>query len=54
MKIARFVLKIVAAAMALIAVVCAMVAFWDRIVDLFYTVADKMEEIGRASCRERV
>ena len=50
MKIARFVLKIVAAAMALIAVVCAMVAFWDRIVDLFYTVA----EIGRASCRDRV
>lgn len=50
MKIARFVLKIVAAAMALIAVVCAMVAFWDRIVDLFYTVADKMEE-KKAECR---
>ena len=36
MKIARFVLKIVAAAMALM--------------DLFYTVADKMEE-KKAECR---
>ena len=44
MKTARFVLKIVAVAMAAAAVVCAVIAFWDRIMDLFYSIADRMEE----------
>ena len=44
MKTARFVLKIVAAAMAAAAVVCAVVAYWDRIMDLFDSIADQMEE----------
>ena len=43
MKTARFVLKIVAAAMAAAAVVCAVIAFWDSIMDLFDSIADKLE-----------
>ena len=44
MKAARFVLKIVAVAMAAAAVACAVVAYWDQIVDFCYTVADRIEE----------
>ena len=50
MKTARFVLKIVAAAMAAAAVICAVVAFWDSIMDLFDSIADKLEE-KKANCR---
>ena len=50
MKTARFVLKIVAAAMAAAAVVCAIVAFWDCIMELFDSIADKLEE-KKADCR---
>lgn len=35
MKTARFVLKIVGAALTLAGVACLVVGFWDRIVDLF-------------------
>lgn len=48
-KTVGFILKIVAAAMALAAVVCAVAAFWDQIMDLIDTVVDKMEE-KRANC----
>lgn len=44
MKTARFILKIVAAAMVAAAVVCALVAYWDCIMDLFDSIADKIEE----------
>ena len=44
MKTARFILKIVAVAMAAAAVACAVVAYWDKIVDVFYSIADKLEE----------
>lgn len=50
MKIARFVLKIVAVAMVVAAAACAVVAYWDKIMDAFYTVADKIEE-KKADCR---
>lgn len=50
MKTARFVLKIVAAVMAAAAVVCAIVAFWDSIMDLFDSITDKLEE-KKANCR---
>lgn len=50
MKVAHFVLKIVAALMVAAAAVCAVVAYWDRIVDAFYAVADKIEE-KKAECR---
>ena len=50
MKTARFILKIVAAVMAAAAVVCAVVAFWDSIMDLFDSIADRLEE-KKANCR---
>ena len=50
MKVARCVLKIVAAVMVVAAAVCAVVAFWDQIVDVFYAIADKIEE-KKADCR---
>ena len=49
MKTVRFILKIAAAAMAAAAVVCAVVAFWDSIMDLFDSIADKLEE-KKANC----
>ena len=52
MKIARFVLKIVAIVMTCAAVVCAIVAFWDQIMDLFDTIVDKMEERRAERCFE--
>ena len=50
MKAARFVLKIVAAVMVASAAACAVAAYWDKIVDVFYAVADKLEE-KKANCR---
>ena len=44
MKTARFILKIAACVAAAAAVVCAVVAFWDQIMDVIDTVADKLEE----------
>ena len=44
MKAARFVLKIVAVAMAAATVACAVVAYWDKIVDFCYSIADRVEE----------
>ena len=52
MKLARFILKIVATAMAVAAVVCAIVAFWDQIMDLFDTIIDKLEEKRADRCFE--
>ena len=50
MSSARNVLKIVAAVMAAAAVICAVVAYWDKIMDVFYSIADKVEE-KKADCR---
>lgn len=44
MKTARFVLKLVALGLSVATVACLIIAFWDKIVDCFYTVADKIEE----------
>ena len=49
-KTAGFILKIVATVMAAAAVVCAVVAFWDQIMDLFDTVVDKIEEKRAEKC----
>ena len=35
MKVARFVLKIIAVSMATAAVICCIIAYWDKICDLF-------------------
>ena len=50
MKVARFVLKIVAIAMTAAAVACAIIAFWDQIMDLFDTIVDKVEEKRADRC----
>ena len=52
MKTARFILKIVATVMTVAAVVCAVVAFWDQIMDLFDTIVDKIEEKRADRCFE--
>ena len=49
-KTLGFILKIVATAMAVAAVVCAVAAFWDQIMDLIDTVADKVEERRANKC----
>ena len=49
-KTVSFIMKIVATAMAAAAVVCAIVAFWDQIMDLFDTVIDKIEEKRSEKC----
>ena len=41
MKIARFVLKVVAAALALAAAVCCVIAFWDKIVESLGCARDR-------------
>ena len=49
-KTVGFILKIVAAAMAVAALVCAVAAFWDQIMDLIDPVADKVEERRANTC----
>lgn len=44
MKIARFVLKIVAAALAAAAAVCLVISYWDKIMDFFHRIAERAEE----------
>ena len=51
-KTAGLVLKIVAVVMAAAAVACAVVAFWDQIMDLFDAIADKIEEKRADRCFE--
>ena len=42
MKVARFVLKIVAAALAFVAAVCCIIAYWDKITALCCCVREKL------------
>jgi hypothetical protein len=42
MKVARFVLKVVAAALATAAVVCCVVAFWDKLAEAVGCAKDKL------------
>lgn len=49
MKVTRCMMKIVAVTMMVAAAVCAVVTFWDKILDLFYAIADKVEE-RKANC----
>lgn len=44
MKTARFVLKCVALGLSVAAIVCAVIAYWDKIMDLFDRAAQKIEE----------
>ena len=49
MKAARCILKAAAVIAVLGAAVGAVAAYWDKIVDAFYTLADKVEE-KKANC----
>ena len=49
MKIARFVLKIVALSLAAAAVVCAVVAYWDKLADLCGCAKRKLQRTACAS-----
>ena len=44
MKIARFVLKIVAASLAFAAAVCCVIAYWDKLVNCIGRINEKIEE----------
>lgn len=48
-KATRCILKLMAIGFVVGAAVCAAIAYWDKIVDVFYHVADKIEE-KRAKC----
>ena len=43
MKSTQFILKCLAIGLAVAAVVCAVVAYWDKIMDLFYSISEKLE-----------
>ena len=43
MKVARFVLKIVALSLAATAAVCAILAYWDGLTDICCTVKGKLQ-----------
>ena len=51
-KTAGCILKIVASVMAVAAVICAIVAFWDQIMDLIDTIVDRVEEKRADRCFE--
>ena len=42
MKVARFVLKIVSACLAVAAITCCVIAYWDKIVDCVEAVSDRL------------
>lgn len=45
----KAILKVAALAAVLGAAVCVIVAYWDKILDAIYTIADKVEE-KKANC----
>lgn len=49
MKTARFVLKVVALGLSIATLTCLVIAFWDKLMDLFYGIGDKLEE-KRCTC----
>ena len=51
MKIARFVLKIVAFSLIAAAAVCAVIAYWDKLTALFQPIAGKLEEKKACVCK---
>jgi hypothetical protein len=49
MKVARFVLKIVALSLTAAAAVCAIIAYWDKLSDLGSCVKSKVQRTACAS-----
>ena len=48
MKVARFVLKIVALSLAAAAAVCAIIAYWDKLLELGTCAGEKLK---KSTCR---
>lgn len=46
MKVARFVLKVVAAALALAAAVCCVIAFWDKLAEILGCAKERLCKSG--------
>ena len=51
MKVARFVLKIVALSLTAAAVICAVIAYWDKIVDITLALCGKVKETKACICK---
>lgn len=51
MKVARFVLKIVAFSLVAAAAVCAIIAYWDKLAALFHAASSKLEEKKSCICK---
>ena len=49
MKVARFVLKIVALSLAAAAAVCAIIAYWDGLTELYDNAKGKLQHTACAS-----
>lgn len=50
MKVARFILKIVALSLTVAAVTCAVIAYWDKIVECVQMISDKLSEKKASLC----
>lgn len=44
MIVARFVLKCVALGLTVATAACLLIAYWDKLMDFFYNLADRVEE----------
>ena len=51
MKVARFVLKIVAMSLIAAAAICAVIAYWDKLVELGQTMCGKLKEKKACICK---
>lgn len=51
MKVARFVLKVVAASLVAAAAICAIIAYWDKIVDTSLSLYSKVKEKKACICK---
>ncbi len=51
MKVARFVLKVVALSLTAAAVICAIIAYWDKIVDVTLALCGKAKEKKACICK---
>lgn len=51
MKVARFVLQIIALSLAAAALVCAVIAYWDKLWEAGQCVGEKLREKKASLCR---
>lgn len=51
MKVARFVLKVVALSLTAAAVICAVIAYWDKLVELTEALCGKVKEKKACICK---